>query len=109
MSIIVYEVKKNEDVELRTKKKFPYDHIISILMAGNTVFLEVNRRQAYYIRKTIEKKINELVSATPCYYKGMEGYVFSFEPARIVRISYYEKDDERDLRGNQEKKGESGG
>ncbi len=84
MSITVYEVKKDEEVELRTKKRFPYEQIISILMAGNTVFLEVDRRQAYYIRKVIEKKVGELVSATPCYYKDMEGYNFSFVPAKFV-------------------------
>ena len=79
MSIIKpYEIKEGEEVEVRIKGRFPYKQILEILFSGNTVFLPINRKQAHYLRRELEKRIDELVEASPVFYKGMEGYVFQF-------------------------------
>lgn len=83
--IKVHEIKDNEDVELRTKGKFPYKEIISKLFEGKAVFLaDLDRRQAYYIRREIEKRVGELVEASPVYYKNMSGYEFHFSVAEKI-------------------------
>jgi len=83
----VYELHKNDEVELRIKKKFPYNKMISILMSGNTFFLEVDRRTATYVRGRLEKELDEFVETTLANYTTvdgakLEGYVFSFKLAQ---------------------------
>ena len=76
-----YEIKEGEYVEARVKGKFPYKRIIDILLSGNVVFLPINRKQAHYLRRSLEKKLGELVEAYPIFYKDMEGYEFHFSMA----------------------------
>jgi hypothetical protein len=79
----VYELDENADVELRINKKFPYQKMLDILTAGNTFFLAVERRSASYVRKKLEKELDELIETTFCVYatpegEKLEGYSFSF-------------------------------
>ena len=79
----VYELDKNADVELRMNKKYPYDKMLAILTAGNTFFLAVERRSASYVRKKLEKELDELIETTFSVYttpegEKLDGYVFSF-------------------------------
>lgn len=79
--IEAYEIKEGEYVEARIKGNFPYKRIIEILLSGNAVFLPINRKQAHYLRRSLEKKMNELVEAYPIFFKDMEGYEFHFSMA----------------------------
>ena len=79
----IYELKKDDQIELKTKKKFPYEKMLQILTSGNTFFLAVERRSAAYVRKRLEAELDELIETTYSVYttpegKKLEGYVFSF-------------------------------
>jgi hypothetical protein len=79
----VYELDENAKVELRIKKKFPYKKMLDILTAGNTFFIAVERRSAAYVRKKLEKELDELIETSFCVYttpegEKLDGYVFSF-------------------------------
>jgi hypothetical protein len=88
----VYELDENADVELKINKKFPYQKMLAILTEGNTFFLAVERRSAGYVRKKLEKELDELIETMFCVYttptgEKLDGYVFSF---RLVK-DYLEK------------------
>ena len=79
----VYELGEDSLVELKMKKKFPYEKMLEILTAGNTFFLAVERRSAAYVRKKLEKELDELIETTFSVFttpegKKLDGYVFSF-------------------------------
>jgi len=79
----VYELTENDNIELKMNKKFPYQKMLNILTAGNTFFLAVERRSASYVRKKLEKELDELIETTFSVYttpegKKLDGYVFSF-------------------------------
>jgi len=79
----VYELDENAEVELKMKKKYPYNKMLKILAAGNTFFLAVERRSAAYVRKKLEGELDELIETTYSVYTTPEGeklygYVFSF-------------------------------
>ena len=79
----VYELGENDELELKINKRFPYDKMLTILTAGNTFFLAVERRSASYVRKKLEKELDELIETTFSVYttpegEKLDGYVFSF-------------------------------
>jgi len=76
----VYRVE--DDVQLRVRRRFPYDKIISLLTEGEEVFLPIDRKSASYLRKQLENKLGELVEAYPAVYRGMQGYMFRFSLVR---------------------------
>jgi hypothetical protein len=79
----VYELGENDELEIKINKKFPYQKMLDILTAGNTFFLAVERRSAGYVRKKLEKELDELIETTFSVYttpdgEKLDGYVFSF-------------------------------
>ena len=82
----LHPLKENDEVQLRVRKRIPFDRLISLLLEGHEVFIECDRKTAYYIRKKVERRINELVEAYPSIYRGMEGYVFKVSlVSRVLR------------------------
>lgn len=72
-----YRVEKVEgDAILKVRKKVPWNKIKSLLIEGFEVFVECDRRTAYYIRKKLEKELKIQIESYPSLYKGMSGYVF---------------------------------
>jgi len=81
----------DKELEIRVRRRFPYDKIISLLMNGDTVFLPIDRKAASYLRRQLEKRIGELVEAYPAVYEGKEGYVFRFSLVRqLMDVMRYE-------------------
>ena len=81
----------DKEVEIRVRRRFPYDKIISLLMNGDTVFLPIDRKAASYLRRQLEKRIGELVEAYPAVYEGKEGYVFRFSLVKqLMDVMRYE-------------------
>lgn len=79
----VYKLGEDSLVELKMKKKFPYKKMLDILTEGNTFFLAVERRSAAYVRKKLEKELDELIETTFSVFttpggEKLDGYVFSF-------------------------------
>jgi len=74
--VVVHKVEKGKFLELKYRRKFPYEKIISLLMEGHEVFLQIDRQAAYRIRKYVEKRIGELIEVYPSIYDGMDGYLF---------------------------------
>ena len=79
----VYELDEDAEVELKINKKFPYAKMLDILTKGNTFFLAVERRSAGYVRKKLEKELDELIETSFSVYttpdgEKLDGYVFSF-------------------------------
>lgn len=65
-----------EAVTLRVRRRIPWDKIISLLLEGHEVFVDCDRRGAYYIRRQLERRLGELVEAYPSEFQGMTGYTF---------------------------------
>ena len=81
----------DKELEIRVRRRFPYDKIISLLMNGDTVFLPIDRKAASYLRRQLEKRIGELVEAYPAVYEGKEGYVFRFSLVKqLMDVMRYE-------------------
>jgi len=81
----------DKEVEIRVRRRFPYDKIISLLMNGDTVFLPIDRKAASYLRRQLERRIGELVEAYPAVYGGKEGYVFRFSLVKqLMDVMRYE-------------------
>ena len=97
----VIELDKNAQIELRAKKKFPFQKMSEILLSGNTFFIpEIERRTASYVRHKLEGMLEELLDATFSYFttpegKKLEGYTFSFSIAK----EYYRKVMEEEKNG----------
>ena len=82
----------DKEVEIRIKRRFPYDKIISLLMNGDSVFLPIDRKAASYLRRQLERRIGELVEAYPAIYEGKEGYVFRFSMVKqLIEAMRYEE------------------
>lgn len=62
--------------KLYVKQKYPYQKILTLLLEGHEIFIEINRKNAYYFRKELEKRCNLPIESFPAEYKGMKGYVF---------------------------------
>lgn len=81
----------DKELEIRVRRRFPYDKIISLLMNGDTVFLPIDRKAASYLRRQLEKRIGELVEAYPAVYEGKGGYVFRFSLVKqLMDVMRYE-------------------
>jgi len=76
----------NKKVQLKTRKKIPYVEILKLLLQGESVFIEVNRKMAYYIKRRLNnlaKGIGTdiLIESYPSIFTEddgteLEGYVF---------------------------------
>ena len=94
----VYELGEEDQIELKINKKFPYTKMLDILAGGNTFFLAVERRSASYVRKKLEKELDELIETTFSVYttpegEKLDGYVFSFGLAKEYLEKVYEDKD----------------
>jgi len=89
----LHVLKPDDRIQLRVRKKLPFKKLISLLLEGHEVFIECDRRIAYYIRKRIEKEIGELVETYPSVYKGMEGYTFKLSLVDHVLKKIGEKEE----------------
>jgi len=77
---------KDKKIQLRAKKRIPYMEIIKLLLQGEDVFIEVDRKMAYYLSNRLNKMLEELeVDARIEKYPStmdddtgntMEGYTF---------------------------------
>jgi hypothetical protein len=72
----IYPLKPDDEIQLRIRKRIPFDRLISLLLEGHEVFMECDRRIAYYIKHKLEEKIGTSVEVYPSMYKGMKGYMF---------------------------------
>lgn len=89
MSYQVKPVKSGDKVKLKTRKKVPYKDIISLLIQGEDVFIDVDRKMSYYIKKQLNEALKSIspdfeIEAYPSIYEDedgeKEGYVY-----RLVR------------------------
>jgi len=76
---------KNKKLRLRSRKKIPYSEILMLLLQGEEVFMEVDRRMAYYIAKNlnsiaqylgIDTRIEKYPVSVEDDGKTVDGYVF---------------------------------
>ncbi|MHC1625418.1 MAG: hypothetical protein ACXQS2_05400 [Methermicoccaceae archaeon] len=77
---------KGKKIQLRAKKRIPYMEIVKLLLQGEDVFMEVDRKMAYYINNRLNAMLKELgVDARIEKYpstmdddasNAMEGYTF---------------------------------
>ena len=87
-------VKRGEQVRLRGRKRIPYDDIIKLLLQGEDIFIEVDRKMAYYIKRKINQKIKDLgldglVDAIPAIRSTENGDVSGY----IFRLVMWRGDD----------------
>lgn len=84
----IIELGEDDEIEIRTRKKFNFDKMAEILLKGNTFFLPgVDRRSAAYVRRTLEKMLDDFIEITHGYRTSPngekeEGYVFEFGIAK---------------------------
>lgn len=89
----IVELNEKDEIEVRSKKKYNFNKMAEILLKGGTFFLpDVDRRSAAYVRRTLEKILDEFVEITHGFHTNgksekEEGYVFEFGIAR----DYYDK------------------
>jgi len=72
----VHPLKPDDSVQLKIRKRVPLGRIINLLLEGHEVFIDCDRRTAYYIKRRISDELNVQVEAYPSIYRGIEGYVF---------------------------------
>lgn len=75
-------VEDNEYPMLKIKQRYPYNRIIQLLLEGHEIFIELNRKSAYYFKKELQKKTGLPIESYPAYYKKMKGYVFRISLVR---------------------------
>jgi len=83
----IVELAEGDEIEVRSKKKYNFDKMAEILLKGGTFFLPgVDRRSAAYVRRTLEKILDEFVEITHGFHNSNdekeEGYVFEFGIAK---------------------------
>jgi len=76
----------NRKVQLKTRKRIPYAEILKLLLQGENVFIEVDRKMAYYIKKKLNSLakgigVDTLIESYPSIFTEdngtkLEGYVF---------------------------------
>jgi len=74
-------VKKGDKVEIKQRKRYPYVEILSLLLQGEDVFIKVNRKMAYHIKRRLNEGlkmagIEAEIDSIPSVYDGEEGYMF---------------------------------
>ena len=82
----------DEDDELpllKPRKRVPYSEILDLLIEGHEIFIECDRKMAYYYRTMFEKKLRERginigVVAYPAIYKKKGGYIFRLSIVDIL-------------------------
>lgn len=83
---------KDKKVQLKMRKRIPYIEILKLLLQGEPVFVEVNRKMAYYIKRKLNDLakgigMDVLIEAYPSVFTEddgtkLDGYVF-----KMVRYS----------------------
>ena len=76
----------NKKVQLKTRKRIPYVEILKLLLQGEPVFIEVNRKMAYHIKRKLNDLakgigMDVLIESYPSIFTEddgteLEGYVF---------------------------------
>lgn len=76
---------KDQRIQLRERKRIPYMEIIKLLLQGEDVFIQINRKMAYYLCKKLNDMLEELeadarIEKYPSVIeedgKTLEGYTF---------------------------------
>jgi len=90
---------RDKKIKLKKRKKFPYLDIISLLLQGEDVFLEINRKLAYYLKRRLNTMFEALgyyIEAYPSIIeengKELVGYVFRLAKWRGGNKVYVDKD-----------------
>jgi hypothetical protein len=97
----VYPV-EGKAIQIRSKKRFDWSSIISLLLEGKEIFMEIDRRQAYYVRRKLEKKLDTMVEGYPSYMNGMEGYMFRMSIVKdFLRRRIHESANSEEDRGDE--------
>ena len=96
----IIELAEGDEIEVRSKKKYNFDKMAEILLKGGTFFLPgVDRRSAAYVRRTLEKILEEFVEITHGFHNSNgdkeEGYVFEFGIAREYYKEVYPEEKEQ--------------
>lgn len=86
-------VEKNDYPRLFIKKRYPYKEILKLLLEGHEIFIETNRKTAYYIKRELEKRVNLKIDSYPAEYKKMKGYVFKISLIHQL-LEKFEKNEE---------------
>ena len=95
MSKLEYWVVGDDELPLlKPRKRVPYNEILKLLIEGHEIFIECDRRMAYYYKKQFEKRLGVEVVAYPAIYKKREGYVFRLS---IVDLVLSHETDEQEL------------
>ncbi|MCD6361230.1 MAG: hypothetical protein J7M38_10230 [Armatimonadetes bacterium] len=77
----------DEDDELpflKPRKRVPYNEILRLLIEGHEIFIECDRKMAYYYKKQFEKRLGIGVVAYPAIYKKKSGYVFRLSIVDVI-------------------------
>ena len=76
---------KGKKIQLKPRKRFPYHEFLTLLLQGEDVFVEVNRKIAYYLKRRLNELskslgLDILIEAYPCIFecdgKTLNGYTF---------------------------------
>ena len=96
----IVELNENDEIEVRSKKKYNFNKMAEILLKGGTFFLpSVDRRSAAYVRRTLEKILDEFIEITHGFHSSNgekeEGYVFEFGIAKQYYSEVYPEEKEQ--------------
>jgi len=88
-----YVVEPDEYPKLYVRQRYPYKKILQLLLEGHEIFIEMNRKNAWYFKKELEKRTSLPIESYPAEYKGMKGYVFRISVVRqIIMLTEKEED-----------------
>lgn len=91
---------KNKKLKLRSRKRIPYSEILMLLLQGEEVFMEVDRRMAYYIAKNlnsiaqylgIDTRIEKYPTTIEEDGETLEGYVFKMVSFRSEGVDLLDR------------------
>lgn len=75
--VIKVEEKNHLRLRVKSRKRVPYDEIISLLVEGHEVFIpEMSRTTANYVKRALSSKVGTKVEAYPSEMDGKLGYAF---------------------------------
>jgi len=77
-----YVIEPDEYPRLMIKKRYPYNRIIQLLLEGHEIFIEMNRKNAWYFKQELQKRTSLPIESYPAQYKNMRGYVFRISLVR---------------------------
>ena len=84
----IYELNEDDKIEMRINKKYPFDKMADVIVAGGSFFIpDITAKSAGYVRRKLEKKFGTLVDGALSYYttsegEKLEGFTFSLSLAR---------------------------